>query len=251
MDLQTRTAGGGAVVEIEPGRWRLSMPAGPDSQYRWAQLDDYMLLSRRQFAWQPPFALRLRARVSHPNIPGTWGFGFWNDPFSMSFGIRGAGKRLPALPNTAWFFHGSPHNYLSLRDDRPANGLLAAVFRSPPIPAPLLVFGLPFLPLMALQPTARLLRRMARHVVRDDALRPELDVTAWHDYEMEVDRRRARFSVDGVPVFEPALSPVGRLGLVIWIDNQYAAIPPSGRVRFGTLTADEPAWLEVGDLVVG
>jgi hypothetical protein len=49
--------------------------------------------------------------------------------------------RLPALPNTAWFFFASPPNYLSLRDDLPAQGALAAVFRSPRLPASLLVLG--------------------------------------------------------------------------------------------------------------
>jgi hypothetical protein len=51
-------------------------------------------------------------------------------------------------------------------------------------------------------------------------------------------------------VFEPSISPHGPLGLVIWIDNQFAAIPPSGKVRFGTLPTPEPAWLEVEGLVV-
>jgi hypothetical protein len=250
MNLQVRTAHGGTVEEIEPGHWRLSMPAGPDSQYRWAQLDDYMPLSRRQFAWQPPFELHLQARVSRSDVQGTWGFGFWNDPFSMSFAIRGAGKRLPALPNAAWFFYGSRHNYLSLRNDRPANGLLAAVFRSSRIPSPLLALGLPALPLMALAPTARLLRRLARLLVKDDALRPDIDVTAWHAYRMQVGLNRARFSIDDRVVFEPSISPHGPQGLVIWIDNQFAAIPPSGKVRFGTLPTPEPAWLEVEGLVV-
>jgi hypothetical protein len=250
MELQARTAHGGSVAEIEPGRWRLSMPSGPASQYRWAQLDDYIHLSRRQFAWKPPFELRLRARVSHADIAGTWGFGFWNDPFSMSFGIRGAGKRLPALPNTAWFFYGSQHNYLSLRDTIPANGLLAALFRSPRIPSALLVLGLPALPLMALRPAARLLRRLARSLVRDDALRPDLDVTAWQDYRLEVGRQRVRFSINGCPFFEPAFAPHSPLGLVIWIDNQYAALPPDGSLRFGTLPTSQPIWMEIDDLRV-
>jgi hypothetical protein len=250
MDLQMRTAHGGAVQEIEPGRLRLSMPPGPASHYRWAQLDDYMPLSRRDFAWTPPVELRLRARVSQPDIPGTWGFGFWNDPFSASWGIRGAGKRLPALPNAAWFFYASTHNYLSLRNDRPAHGFLAAIFRSMRIPTPLLALGLPALPLMALPPTARLLRRLARLLVRDDALVPAVDVTAWHDYQLEVGLQRTRFSIDGHAVFEPSLSPSGPLGLVIWMDNQFAAIPPSGKVRFGTLPTPDPDWLEVEELVV-
>ncbi|HSV85549.1 MAG TPA: hypothetical protein VLH85_03175 [Levilinea sp.] len=248
MALQVRTAHGGAVEELNPGSWRLSLPPGGASQYRLAQLDDFMRLPRRRFAWQAPFELRLQARLSHRDIPGTWGFGFWNDPFRMSFGMRGAAKRLPALPNAAWFFYASAHSYLSLRDDCPAHGLLAAVFQSIRIPSALLAFGLPALPLMALRPAARMLRCMARWLVKDDAGRPEIDVTAWHEYRYQADQAGVRYWIDGAPVFETALFPRGPLGLVIWIDNQFAALPPGGAVRFGALPADELAWLEVSHI---
>ena len=78
--------------------------------------------------------ISLQARASHQEIPGTWGFGLWNDPFGMKLGFGGK-HLLPALPNAAWFFFASPPNHLSLRNDLPANGALAATFRSPPIPA--------------------------------------------------------------------------------------------------------------------
>jgi hypothetical protein len=250
MTLQTRTAHGGTVQEIEPGRWRLSLPPGPASQYRWAQLDDYMSLARHDFAWRPPVELSLQARVSQPEIAGTWGFGFWNDPFSASWGIRGAGKRLPALPNAAWYFYASEQNYLSLRNDRPAHGLLTAIFHSARMPSPLLFFGLPALPLMALRPAARVLRRLARLFVKDDSLRAPLDATEWHTYRLEVGLYRTRFSIDGQPMFEPSAAPRGPLGLVIWIDNQYAALPPDGSVRFGTLPEPDAVWLEVADINV-
>ena len=56
--------------------------------------------------------------------------------------------------------------------------------------------------------------------------------------------------VDNVLVFESAVSPKGPLGLVIWIDNQYAAFTPEGKIGFGVLENPEPAWLEVKDIVV-
>jgi hypothetical protein len=65
---------------------------------------------------------------------------------------------------------------------------------------------------------------------------------------MEVGPQRTCFSIDGGPVFEAPLSPRSRLGLVIWIDNQYAALPPDGSLRFGALPASEPAWLEVREV---
>ncbi|MDZ4158214.1 MAG: hypothetical protein U1B80_00340, partial [Anaerolineaceae bacterium] len=119
---------GSSVEPAGENGWRLQTPEGTAQHYRWAQLDDYLNRSRAAFYWKPPFRLQLRARVSTLDLPGTWGFGFWNDPFNISLGLGGAARRLPALPNAAWFFHASPPNYLSLREDRPAQGLLGAAF---------------------------------------------------------------------------------------------------------------------------
>ncbi len=136
--LGQRTQAGGQVDRLDAaGGWRLSLPPGPAGQYRWAQLDDYIPLPRRRFLWTPPVRLSLEARVSAPGLPGTWGFGFWNDPFQASLGLGGTARRLPALPNAAWFFYASPPNFLAFRDDLPAQGLLAATFRLPLLPAPL------------------------------------------------------------------------------------------------------------------
>ena len=121
----------GAEVHTDPrrGGWRLEIPAGPKGQYRLAQLDDFTAKKRVNFPWPAPITLSLRARVSTSDIPGTWGFGLWNDPFSLSLGLGGGTRRFPALPNAAWFFGASRQNYLSLRDDLSANGLIAQTFQ--------------------------------------------------------------------------------------------------------------------------
>ena len=251
MDTPTlfpRTTPGAAVERVPDGGWRLSLPAGPAGRYRWAQLDDYLHLPRRSFHWQAPLALEVRARVSAAGLPGTWGFGLWNDPFNASLGLGGSARRLPALPNTAWFFHASPANYLSLRDDQPANGLLAGVFSSIRLPALALLPALPALPLLAWKVTARLLRRLARQVIHDLAASPEIDPVDWHAYRLEWLKHQVRFQVDGETVFESRLSPRGRLGLVLWIDNQYGAFPPDGRLQAGTQASPEPAWLELDQI---
>jgi len=235
VELHARTAQRGVVEAIDAGGWRLSLPPGPASQYRLAQLDDYSALPRRRFAWHAPFELRLQARLSHADLPGTWGFGFWNDPFSFSLGAKGSSRRLPALPNAAWFFYASPQNYLSLRDDLPANGLLAAVFRSPLIPGFLLAPAVLAMPLLALPLTARWLRRLARRLIQQDAARLKVDFTQPHHYQLDWQNNHVRFEVDDKPVFESPLVPKGRLGLVIWIDNQFAAFTSDGKIHFGTL----------------
>ena len=131
---------GASVEEISPGEaYRLSIPAGAANKYRLAQIYDYAQTPRSQFPLQAPLRLSLAARTSSESIPGTWGFGLWNDPFGMSFGFGGNPWRLPALPNAAWFFGASQENYLSFKGASPslrstpreaANGFLAQVFRA-------------------------------------------------------------------------------------------------------------------------
>jgi hypothetical protein len=248
--LRGRVSIGAHIWRPRPGCRRLTLPPGPAEAYRIAQLDDYAALSRQAFPWHAPVRLRLSARVSAQDHPGTWGFGWWNDPFAAHLGLRGTSRRLPALPNAAWVFHASPENYLALRDDHPAHGLLAATFAAPSIPSVLLALGLPALPLLLWRITARLLRRSARRFVREDAALLDVDPTGWRRYEIVWRRHAVSFLVDDAVCFTTPVAPQGPLGLVLWIDNQYAAFHPDGRLRMGAL-ATPAAWLEVADLWVG
>jgi hypothetical protein len=54
--------------------------------------------------------------------------------------------------------------------------------------------------------------------------------------------------MDGATILSTPVSPSGPLALVIWIDNQYAALPPTGRFSFGALPNPQPAWIEISDL---
>jgi hypothetical protein len=249
--LQAYHTEGAQVVPLADGSgWRLGIPAGPAGAYRVAQLDDYHLHARRELPANAPYRLQLQARASAKDIPGTWGFGLWNDPFSFSLGFGGK-RRLPALPNAAWFFFASAPNYLSLRDDLPSSGALAATFRSPKIPPLLLGLGLPALPLLAWKPTARLLRRLGRAFVQEAGTALTLDPTEWHHYTLTWERAAVVLHVDGEAVLETAVAPRGPLGLVIWIDNQYAALPPDGGLKWGTLENPVEAWIEIKDLWEG
>src|SRR5215213_7310263 len=138
-----RFTSGANVEEISQGTtYRLSIPAGKADNYRLAQVDDYAQSVRTRFPLQFPMSLSLLARTSSNDIPGTWGFGLWNDPFGLSLGFGGNPFRLPTMPNAAWFFGASRESYLSFRDPRAstagisqrevvANGFLAQTFRSP------------------------------------------------------------------------------------------------------------------------
>ena len=240
---KVHASSGAQAAQSGDGRWRLLIPPG-EAHYRVAQVDDYSGLPRGRFPQAAPFALQLRARVSAADLPGTWGFGLWNDPFGMGLG-QGAGLRLPALPNAAWFFYASPPNYLALRESHPAQGFLAAVFCSVRIPGVLMLPAAPGLGLLAWPAAARLIRRLAARLVQEDAAGLKLDPTGWHTYRIEWRKESAIFGVDGATVFESTISPQGRLGLVIWVDNQYAAFPPDGRIRAGVLGSEQAAWMEV------
>jgi len=248
--LQSNFTPGASVTNVERGAWNLEIPPGPKGRYRLAQIDDYSKKSRRAFPWQPPLTLNLQARVSEQVLAGTWGFGFWNDPFSLSLGFGGGSRRFPALPNAAWFFFASPQNHLSFHDELPAHGFLAATFRSPKWPPPVLALGVPALPFLIWKLTARLVRRLARRVIQQDAARIDIDVTHWHHYSLNWKTDSVRFFVDGDTIFETPIAPQTPLGFVLWIDNQYAALPPNGGLAYGTLLSESVSWFKIEGLQI-
>jgi hypothetical protein len=243
----------------DSGHYQLTVPAGKADAYRVAQLDDYAQITRRQFPHRfnlslpsSPLRMSLSARTSSDSIPGTWGFGLWNDPFGLSIGYGGKPFRLPALPNAAWFFGASKENYLSFRGSGqenpapaiPANGFLIQAFRSPRFHPLLVLAGL------ALPFSRKATRRLMSRVIGEDGVRLDADPCQWHRYSFEWGPKRVSFEVDEVQVFESAVSPNPPLGLVIWIDNQYAAFTPEGKIGFGVLENPEPVWLEIKELEV-
>ena len=241
----------GARAELlGDGGVRLGIPAGPAGSYRLAQLDDYQMLPRRALLWQPPVRLQVRARASANDIPGTWGFGLWNNPFGIGL-FKGADRlRLPALPQAAWFFFAAPENYLSLHDELPGSGFLAATFSSRRPSVAQALGGSALLPFVMFRGAERRLRQKAKQLVRQDSLQLEVDCTGWHSYQITWTAELVSFSVDGGQELETQIVPGGPLGLVLWVDNQYAAWTPSGRLSYGSLANPQPAWLELAELRV-
>jgi hypothetical protein len=261
--LIPRFTPGAKVEEISRGNdlqaYRLSIPAGPADKYRLAQLDDYAQSRRNLFPLRSPLSLSLSARASSAIIPGTWGFGLWNDPFGLSLGFGGNPLRLPTLPNAVWFFGASKESYLSFKDTsnsgldtgekstrptRPstASGFLAQTFRSPRFHPALIPAGLvlPF--------SRKRTRQWLGKVIDEDGIALSVDVAQWHSYRLDWREEQVSFEVDDIQVFESHVSPNPPLGLVIWIDNQYATFTPEGKIGFGVLENPEPAWLEIKDI---
>lgn len=228
-------------ISNESSQYLLSIPSGKADNYRLAQLDDYAQLSRGRFLHQCPAGFNLSARASSDSIPGTWGFGLWNDPFGMSIGYGGKPFRVPALPNAVWYFGASKESHLSF-SDKPANGFIAQSFRSPRFHPLLILAGL------ALPFSRKAARRSMSRIVGEDGIAFSVDVTQWHRYRLEWSPKRVIFKVDDAQMFESDVSPNPPLGLVIWIDNQFAKFTPEGEIGFGVLENPEPAWLEIKDI---
>ena len=275
--MNQKATRGASVTSTENG-WRLGIQKEDSLSYRDAQLDDYSQLPRHKFPHRT-LSLSLRAKASSSSAAGTWGFGLWNDPFGLSLGFGGSPFRLPALPNAVWFFYASKENYLSFKSpsatppasrnggsalgEVAANGFMAQTFRSPKFHPLLFLAGL------ALPFSRKTTRKLLSKVIDEDGISlwsptaccrdmqeqaPALqshsvDVTQWHAYRLEWSPKRVLLEVDDVPVLETLVSPRGPLGVVIWIDNQYAAFTPEGRISFGVLEGKE-SWIEIENIVM-
>jgi hypothetical protein len=250
LDLHASQSPDATVIKTGDGSWHLEIPTSTKRGYRLAQLDDHGSFRRRDFPWKPSLTMSLKARVSALELPGTWGFGLWNDPFSFLIAYNKVVPRFPTLPDAAWFFYASHQNYLSFRDDLSASGFLSATFSSKRLPAVLLALALPALALTVIPGTAQVVRRLLRRVIQQDAAPIHTNSTEWHAYVLEWELDLVRFSLDGGVILQTYIVPHAPLSLVIWIDNQYAALPPSGRLKYGTLPNPEPAWLEIKDFEV-
>src|SRR5512135_3105721 len=104
--LQRFEVGTGRIQQAGE-RFRLMVVPGDGRRYADAQLDDYHVEGRRRLSRNAPLTLTLRARASHAAPLGTVGFGFWNDPFSLSGSVL-------AGPNVVWFFYASPPSDMAL-----------------------------------------------------------------------------------------------------------------------------------------
>jgi len=238
---------GGGRVEITSNGARFLLPHASAARYGDAQLDDYAGLPRKRYPHRPPLTLSLRARFSDDEsaLQGTAGFGFWNNPF-------GAQSKIPALPRAIWFFYSSPPSNMPLAIDVSGFGWKAACIDAgrasalawaPLAPFVMLACRLPGL-YRAIWP--RIQRALG--ISESPLTFREGAMTDWHTYQLEWRRDGARWWVDGESVLETDQPPRGRLGLVVWIDNQYAVVTPQGRIRFGLLDTSREQWLEIADV---
>lgn len=243
----------GGVVDYvaEAGRARMMVPPTPANQYTNAQLDNYhspgsRLPRRLPFTSTAPLRLSLRARASHAAPVGTLGFGFWNEPFSISGSVL-------AAPSVVWFFYASPPSDMALVSGVPGRGWKAATLTTGRWPSLLLAPGvLGAILLTRLPGLGRPVMKLARRfVVAHEAPLADVSLDQWHSYELEWRQAEARFRVDGLERLSAPAPSQRPLGFVMWIDNQYAIASEDGHFGFGVRPLAEPQWLEAADLRLG
>jgi hypothetical protein len=242
---QRQETGGGALLAHPEGLLLCRNGALADT-YCNAQIDDYQGLPRRRLPWRPPLRLDVMARFSHPCgvLAGTAGFGFWNNPFFT-------GRSLPSLPRAAWFFYASPPSDMRLDTLAPGWGWKAATIDA-------------WRPgFLALAPTAPLALPLLRYAPLRRALWPigqvalgvrEMPLTAsmtdWQRYSLIWRRQGVRFLINDQLVLDSPFSPAGPLGLVIWLDNQYAIVTMEGRFGGGLVAAPGEQWLQIAEVAL-
>ncbi len=225
---------GTGQVQTRADQIDLCLPPASADQYHDAQISDYH--SSRDFRWSPPLRLTVRAQIwvdstSSRSPVGTAGFGFWNHPFVP-------GERGFRLPKAAWFFFSSPPSNMRLAAGVPGPGWKAATIDATrwPFLALLPTAPLGFL-LMRLPPLYRRLWPIAQSAVGvSECLLPESLLAEPHSYTLDWQPDGLTFRVDEQVVHQCAAAPRGRLGLIAWIDNQYAIVTPQGQFGFGLVT---------------
>ena len=184
VGFKAKTTNGSQVIQLEEKMWQLRIPAGSKERYRLAQLDDYDNLPRKFYNHYPPCEFSIRARASAKSIHGTWGFGFWNVPFSFTIPNRAKLLQIPTFPNTAWFISCSPPNYLSFHDDMVGQGWMAATYRSPHISNVRIAAYIPVLPLFIFPWIAKAFRKKLSQIIEQEVVSLTTDPTEWHNYKL-------------------------------------------------------------------
>jgi hypothetical protein len=104
------------------------------------------------------------------------------------------------------------------------------------------------LPALMLPALGRRLRSLGRRFVHQDTAILPVNPVEWNSYQLDLGVEGVAFYVNANLAFETLVTPSSPLGVVIWLDNQYAAWTPDGRMRYGTLESSEPVYIEIAEL---
>ena len=239
--LREHLVNGGRVERDDTrdgSHYRLVIPPISADAYADAQLDDYEHGLPRHFTNLPPQHLHIRARFSQREMKGTAGFGFWNHPFSRTGDVL-------EPPSNVWYFNGSAESDLRIARGMPGHGFKAAMLNGGQMPKGVMrVVGSMLTPLLKAPFLANLLMSAGRAVVNAREVILTLDMTEWHDYEIDWLSQVAIFRVDGAEVLRAPRPPRSALGFAAWVDN-YRATASGGAYQFAYVAAQQEQWLEM------
>lgn len=228
----------GGWIERHGQTYRLVIPPTKADAYVDAQLDDYAHELPRHFSNLPPQVLRVRARFSHQTGMGTAGFGFWNHPFARDGAVI-------APPCNVWYFYSSPHSDLQLSRGLPGHGFKASMLNSGRMPSGVMVIGSRILnPLLKTPVVSSWLMSIAKSVVKTDEAMLTVDMTEWHQYDLQWLPDSVLFTVDGRELLRSRRSPGNAMGFAAWIDN-YRASAGSGHYAFDYVEVSEEQWMDI------
>lgn len=244
----TQVATGGGYIKQNRNSLRLGYVSAKKGAYTDAQIDDYTMLSRKDYLWKPPLRMTVKARLSHNStnkpkdikqLNGTAGFGFWNRPFTMQ-------GNWFTMPESVWFFYASNHSNMKLSRHSAGHGWKAQVVHGSKISS---LLQAPFLAvLIAHRKITGKKTRLSEILLEKFSGTSEKivksDMTQWHTYRIDWLKDGVSFFIDDKKVFQSPLSPTKPLGFVAWIDNAYAIATPDGDISFGRVESKEQ-WLDL------
>ncbi len=237
-----RFAIGHAEIEREPGIARLVVEGACAGELSDAEIDDHRTAPRWNLHWTPPLTLSVRARFSHPagKLCGTAGFGFWNDPFDWVGNVE-------SPPNALWFFYASSHSDMAFVRGVTGSGWKAAFLNGGRVDRFTMAAG-NFL--FRLPGMSKLVFAVAETRMGAAEQLLDLDMTAWHDYDIKWQPREAVFSVDGQDVFRAPNPPTVPLGFVAWVDNNATAMGPGKEFEFKRIEISHRQWMELAHVKI-
>ncbi len=228
----------GGRIEQDGNRYRLIIPPVTADAYSDAQIDDYAHVPPYRFSNRPPQAVRLRARFSRQNMKGTAGFGFWNHPFSRTGAVI-------APPCNVWFFNSSPESDMRVARHTSGHGFKAAMLNSGSAGGPIVsAAGRAFSLLLKIPVVSTATMAAARAMVSASEVELSIDMTSWHDYELDWRTDIATYRVDGREVLRAPHPPAQPMGFAAWVDN-YRATAAGSAYRFAYVASEEEQWLEL------
>ncbi|HUN22349.1 MAG TPA: hypothetical protein PK299_04360 [Anaerolineales bacterium] len=243
--LERFETGGGSVTPMTGG-WRLAIPATTRLAYADAQLQDYTHLARLNCSCQASErpSMRIQARFSHlpAEMGGTFGFGWWNNPISLT------GGSVLAMPHTAWWFGASRPNDLRFTANASGADWGAGTLAGARLPSVFMLAGAASAVLLTRIPVLRrfIVSTAQRLLKASQCPTPaHFDPREWHEYTCEWQATQVKFWLDGELFFETGVSPTQALGWVAWVDNQYAVLSPQGALQFGLVACAYTRWMEI------